>query len=155
MQFKFAKINVVNPKDKMNNKDLEKKIKQIIYSVAYEKWFVCAVDLLIKLEYLSKDDYDSWRFGKISYLEKVCQVNLNKLHIINNEIRKFANELKLEPSWTAYDKYGKGAKSRLRFSISGAKNTEDVYATHYVNKIRTAEIKMTKASLKKMKGRIM
>ena len=37
MQFKFAKINVVNPKDKMNNKDLEKKIKQIIYSVAYEK----------------------------------------------------------------------------------------------------------------------
>ena len=130
-----------------NTKDLEKKIKQIVHSLAYEKGYVCAADMLIKLAYLKKEDYEAWRFGKIPYLEKVCYVNLNKPEMIHKATRKFANELKLEPSLTVYNKYGKGAKTRLRFSISGTKYMEDVYSTHYVNKKRIAEIKMPKTSV--------
>jgi len=37
----------------MNNKELEKKVKQIANSLIYEKGFVCSVDVLIKLNYLS------------------------------------------------------------------------------------------------------
>ena len=84
----------------MNTLELETKIKQIVHSLAYEKGFVCAIDMLLKLEYLSSQDYKSWRFGKVDYLERVCKTNLSKLSLINRTIRKTANELKLEISWT-------------------------------------------------------
>lgn len=130
----------------MNNRELEQKTKEIAISLIYEKGFVSSVDVLLKLGYLTKDDYESWRRGRITYLEKVFHVNLSKLSAINRTIRKSAAELKLEKSWTAYNKYGKG-KIRLVFSKSGNKNIEDAYATHYVSKSLINEIKMNKASV--------
>jgi ribosomal protein L35 len=41
---------------------------------------------------------------------------------------------KLEKSWTAYKKYGKGVKHQLKFSKSGIKSIEDAYATHYLTR---------------------
>jgi len=132
----------------MNSIELEKKVKQLVHSLAYEKGFVCSVDVLLKLAYLSKDDYESWRFGRIDYLEKVCQVNLSKLSFINQKIRKNANELGLERSWTGYNKYGKGVSKRLIFSKSRDSKIEDAYATHYVNKKRMLELKKIKSGSK-------
>ena len=74
----------------MNNKTLEEKVKQLVHSLVYEKGFVCSVDLLLRLGYLSQSDYESWRFGKIAYLEKACIVNLSKLSTINKVLRKTA-----------------------------------------------------------------
>jgi hypothetical protein len=62
-------------------------------------------------------------------------------------IRKFATELDLKSSLTAYSQFGKGIKRRLRFSKSGAKNIEDRYATHYIDIKRINELKETKASM--------
>ena len=132
----------------MNSIELEKKVKQLVHSLAYEKGFVCSVDVLLKLAYLSKDDYESWRFGRIDYLEKVCQVNLSKLSMINKIMRKNANELGLESSWTGYNKYGKGVSKRLIFSKSRDSKIEDAYATHYVNKKRMLELKKIKSGSK-------
>jgi len=98
--------------------------------------------MLLRLGYLTKDDYDSWRLGKIAYLEKGCNINLSKLSFINNTIRKLAGKLKLERSLTTYNKYGKGPKTRLIFSKSANKNIEDSYATHYVDRNRIDELKM-------------
>jgi len=131
----------------MNNIELEKKTKSVIHSLKYETGVVSAVDILIKLEYLSKKDYEDWRFGKVDYLEKVCKANLRKLTLINKTIREIAKDLKLDKSWTAYDQYGKGVNRRLRFSKSGKKNIEDTYATHYLNKKRILELKIERASL--------
>ena len=129
----------------MNTIELEKKVKQVVHSLSYEKGFVCSVDVLLKLAYLSKEDYESWRFGRIDYLEKACQVNLSKLSFINQKIRKNANELGLESSWTGYNKYGKGVSKRLIFSKSRDAKIEDAYATHYVNKRRILELKKIKS----------
>ena len=129
----------------MNTIELEKKVKQVVHSLSYEKGFVCSVDVLLKLAYLSKEDYESWRFGRIDYLEKACQVNLSKLSFINQKIRKNANELGLESSWTGYNKYGKGVSKRLIFSKSRDTKIEDAYATHYVNKRRILELKKIKS----------
>ena len=129
----------------MNSLELEKKVKQIVHSLAYEKGFVCSVDVLLKLTYLSKQDHESWRFGRIDYLEKVCQVNLGKLSLINQTLRKNANELKLERSWTGYHKFGKGVSKKLIFSKSRDSKIEDAYATHYVDKKRIDELKKIKA----------
>jgi len=129
----------------MNDQELENKIKKIANSLIYEKGYVCAVDMLIKLNYLTKKNYEDWRFGKIEYLEKACKINLSKLSTINRTIKKIANDLKLVKSWTGYNQYGKGIKRRLIFSKSGDKNIENAYTTHYLDKKRINELKTDKA----------
>ena len=131
----------------MNNIDLKKRIKSFVHSLHYEKGIVCVVDILTKLDYLSMKDLEDWRFGKIDYLEKVCNANLSKLTLINKTMRETAIDLKLDKSWTGYNQYGKGVKRRLRFSKSGNKNIEETYATHYIDKERIKELKANKASV--------
>ena len=126
----------------MNNKDLEKKVKRLVHQNRYKKGFVCAVDILLQLNYLTEKEYKDWRFGRINYLEKACQVNLSKLTFINKLIAKYSKELELKKSWTAYNQHGiKGAKRRLRFSKSKIDSIEKRYATHYIDKNRIAELK--------------
>ena len=72
----------------MNRKELEREVKKLVHSLRYEKGYVCAVDILMRLGYLSKNDYEDWRFGRVEYLERVCNVNLGKLTFINKTIRK-------------------------------------------------------------------
>jgi hypothetical protein len=131
----------------MNNVDLEKEVKRLVHSNRYEKGYVCAVDVLLQMGYLSKDGYENWRFGRIDYLEKVCKTNLGKLTLINKLIRKYSSELGLKSSWTAYNQFGKGIKRRLRFSKSGDKSIEDRYATHYIDTKRIDELKEQKAGI--------
>jgi hypothetical protein len=131
----------------MNNADLEKEVKRLVHLNSYEKGLVCSVDILLQLDYLTKKDYENWRFGRIEYLEKACNINLSKLTLINKLIGKYSMDLNLESSWTGYNQFGKGIKRKLRFSKSGKKSIEDSYATHYVNKKRIDELKKNKASM--------
>ena len=124
----------------MNNKELEKKVKQVVSELSYLKGYVCSVDVLLKIGYITQNDYQNWRLGKIEYLEKVCNTNLQKLSTVNKLIRKFATEWSLEASWTGYNKYGKGPKKRLIFSKTRDSKIEYAYATHYLNKIRMIEL---------------
>jgi hypothetical protein len=128
----------------MNNKELEKKVKQFTSELAYKKGYVSSVDVLIKLGFITEKDYQDWRFGKISYLEKACQANLHKLSLVNRLIRKYSAEWNLEASWTGYNKWGKGPKKRLIFSKSRDHKIENLYATHYLNKKRINELNMEK-----------
>jgi hypothetical protein len=131
----------------MNNADLEKEVKRLVHLNSYEKGLVCSVDILLQLDYLTKKDYENWRFGRIEYLEKACNINLSKLTLINKLIGKYSMDLNLESSWTGYNQFGKGIKRKLRFSKSGKKSIEDSYATHYVNKKRIDELKKNKTSM--------
>ncbi len=132
----------------MNNKDLDKKVKRLIEHNIYEKGYVCALDILLQMDYLKQKDYEDWRFGRVPYLEKVCGVNLNKLKLINKSIRKHSSELKLKCSLTAYNQYGKGTKRRLKFSKSGDKKIEENYSTHFVDTNRMIELKEKKQVIK-------
>ena len=42
----------------MNNADLDKEVKRLVHSNRYEKGLVCAVDILIQLDYLTKKDWN-------------------------------------------------------------------------------------------------
>ncbi len=83
----------------MNSKELEKKVKQITSELAYKNGYVSSVDVLLKLGFITESDYQNWRFGKIPYLEKVCQANLHKLSAVNRFIRKYSAKLNFEASW--------------------------------------------------------
>ena len=128
----------------MNNKELENKVNSYTHELIMEKGYVCSVDILLKLEYISKKDYDAWRLGKVEYLEKVCKVNLSKLSMVNKIIRKNSIKRNLDKSWTAYNKYSKGPKKRLIFSKSGDNQIESFYATHFLDKRRISELKIEK-----------
>ena len=128
----------------MNNKDLEKKTTLILNSLIYEKGYICSVDVLLRLEYLTPKDYEDWRFGRVPYLEKVCKVNLKKLSLTNRIIRKFAEQRQLKNSWTGYNQWGTKNKRILTFSKSGDPNIEKFYATHFIDNKRINELKELK-----------
>jgi len=127
--------------------DLKNKILKISNQLIADKGFICSIDILSELDYLNKAQIKDWRFGKIQYLEKVCGKNSGTLSFINKTIKEISKDRKLKPSWTAYNKFGKGAKTRLIFSKTRDENIENTYATHYIDTERIKELKREKASL--------
>ena len=117
----------------MNDTELIKIIHKIANELSDAKGYVCSVDVLLKLGYLSQADYENWRFGRTDSLERVCQCNLSKLKTINQAIRQVSMKMNFKPSLSVYNKWGKGVKQRLRFCKSGNTNIEKAYSTHYVN----------------------
>lgn len=95
----------------MNDKELINRIRAAFNKLLSEKNYVAMVDVLIEINVLSKKDYDAWRYGRISYLERVIRLNLRKINILMKELRKCAVENELKPSYTAYMRWGRG-KSR-------------------------------------------
>jgi hypothetical protein len=128
----------------MNRTEIQNKVKQICNELISKKGYISSIDVLHKLSYLTDDNIKDWRFGKTPYLEKVCNVNLATLSFVNKIIRQIANDLKLKNSLTVYMKYGKGAKTKLVFSKTGDENIEKLYATHYIDENRIAELKQDK-----------
>ena len=118
----------------MNNIELRKKVQAAAYNILKKQVFVSPVEVLMEIGVLSSEHYNDWRFGRVPYLEKVCNTNLSKLSFIMSELRAYARGMNLKPSRTVYNQYGvKGRKIRLRFSKSGNPNIEKAYVTHYVN----------------------
>ncbi|HBH25164.1 MAG TPA: hypothetical protein DDY13_17310 [Cytophagales bacterium] len=87
--------------------------------------------MLLQLDYLTKKDYEDWRYGRVDYLESVCKINLSKLTTTKKLIGKYTTELNLKNSWNRYNQFDVRVKLRLRFSKSGGKNIEDSYGMHY------------------------
>ena len=123
----------------MNDKEIHDKVNSAMYTLVKGKGFAAPVDVLLEIGVLSKADYENWQFGRTSYLERVCKINLKKLSAINRKIRVYAQQHNLKPSWTDYRKWGKGGNIRLQFSKSGNEQIERLYATHYISQIMIDE----------------
>ncbi len=118
----------------MSREKLKKRVRVAAENLLTERGYISPVDLLQKLGYLSREKYEDWRMGRVQYLERVCIGSLGKLSFIMKELKSYAREKDLPSSWTAYKKWGKGKKMRLRFSKSGNPGIEEAYATHYLQK---------------------
>lgn len=96
----------------------------------HRRGYAAPVDVLLDIGVLDKKKHEDWLYGRVPYLERVCNVNLHKLSEIMKTIRICAKDLDLKPSYSDYRQWG--AKTRkLRFSKSGDPNIEKHYATHY------------------------
>lgn len=129
----------------MKNKELDKKIKAICHDLRYKQGYISSIIVLTKLNYLSIDNIEKWKNGQVPYLEKVCNVNLSKLSLINKAMKKYALELNLKSSITDYMKVGKGNKKKLFFSKTRNNNIEIAYSTHYIDIDRITELKTNKS----------
>jgi hypothetical protein len=68
----------------------------------------------------------------VPYLERMINCNLARLSRALRILRFHAHDLNLKPSLTAYTRYGRGPKQRLRFTKTGDLKLEEAYATHFV-----------------------
>jgi hypothetical protein len=93
---------------------------------------VTPVDVLVGMDLLTREHLEDWRRGRVPFLERVINCNLTRLGRLLRILRFHAHDLNLKPSWTAYMRWGKGPKQRLRFTKTGDPKLEDAYATHFV-----------------------
>ena len=115
-----------------NRQDLERALSTITSELLKGKGYLCFVDVFIKLGYLSKSDYEHWRFKRVSPLERVLSVNLSRINFIMKTVRRNSINGHLKPSMTVYTSWGQGKKTLLQFSKSGDPRIETAYATHFV-----------------------
>ncbi len=94
---------------------------------------VAPVEIFVRMQLLSAKDLESWRFGRVPYLERVIHCNLEKAERILRLLRFHAEARVLKPSRTYYRRWGKGPKQELRFSKFGVPRIEELYATHFVD----------------------
>lgn len=115
-----------------NRHDLIIQMNSLTSELLREKGYISFVDLLIRMEKLTQQDYEAWRNRQVPYLEKVIIINLAKIGILLRAL--YANSLSggLRPSHTVYFSGGKGKKVSLRFSKSGDPNWERAWATHFL-----------------------
>ena len=93
---------------------------------------VAPVDVLVQMDLLDPRHIEDWRRGRVPYLEKVIDCNLTRLSRLLRILRFHAHDLKLKPSVTAYMRWGKGPKRRVRFTKTGDPKLEEAYARHFV-----------------------
>jgi hypothetical protein len=93
---------------------------------------IAPVDVFVEMNLLQASDLESWRFGRIPYLEKVIRCNLAAASRILRILRMHVHELKLQPSLTEYRKWGKGPKFALRFTKTGDPGVEEAYCRHFL-----------------------
>jgi hypothetical protein len=118
----------------VNTEEISKQTKRASAKLLREKGYMSAVDVLIEIGKLSKEDYERWRFRKVPYLEQMVKINLSKINIVLKTLQKYAETENLKPSKTMYHSWGKGQKTLLRFSKSGDPHIEAAYSTHFVTR---------------------
>lgn len=102
-------------------------------SQIYKRGYIAPIDVLLDLNVLERKDYEAWHRGRVKILEKVIHMNLHKLSFLMKEVRAYARSHNLEPRLTVY--------KNLRFSVSGARDIEKNYSTHYIDKERIRQLK--------------
>jgi hypothetical protein len=114
------------------NDPLYPRIARAVESILARGEVVAPVDVLVGMGLLEPERLDDWRRGRVPYLERVINCNLTRLSRLLRILRFHAHDLNLVPSHTAYMRWGKGPKQRLRFTKTGDRKLEEVYATHFV-----------------------
>lgn len=140
----------------MNDAELASAVHSSMYHQCQRRGYAAPVDVLMDIGVLPKKKYEDWRFGRVSYLESVCTVNLRKLSFIMSQMRSYAKQAELKPSFCCYKQWGvkkKNGQGRrpvvpLRFGKSGNPEIERWYATHFVDLKRSAQLKAEAAKQK-------
>lgn len=135
----------------ITEKELITKVNSSMYHQWQKQGFAAPIDTLMECGVLPKKSYEEWRFGKVSYLEKCCAVNLSKLSFILHQMELYAKKQGWKTSFCYYKQWGVKKKSGqghkpvvpLRFSKSGNAGIEKRYATHFVDVDKVKQLKKT------------
>jgi hypothetical protein len=108
------------------------RVAQAVETLLAKGKVVAPVDVLVQMGLLDPKRLEDWRRGRVPYLEKVIDCNLTRLSRLLRILQFHAHDLNLKPSTTAYMRWGKGPKQRIRFTKTGDRKLEEAYARHFV-----------------------
>ncbi len=138
----------------MNNIEIKHQVHSAMYRQCKTRGYAAPVDVLMDIGILSRQKYEEWRFGSVPFLEAVCNANLKKLSTVMHEIRVYAKDHHLKPSFCCYKRWGVKKKSGqghktvipLRFSKSGSADIERWYSTHFVDQEQIKRLKAAQST---------
>src|SRR6266567_595524 len=121
----------------MSNTDrkqgLEERVVRAAEAALSRQQYVSAIDVLCGMGLLLPMHVDSWRKGRVDYLERVIQGNLHKISSSMEIFRRWAREKGLKPNETCYLRRARSGTIPLQFSKSGDPAIERNYSTHYIS----------------------
>jgi hypothetical protein len=116
-----------------HQQELERRVVRAAETALSRQQYVSAIDVLCGMGLLAPTHVESWRKGRIDFLEQVIQGNLRKISLSMAMFRRWAGEKGLQPSETRYVRSTRTGTVDLRFSESGDPEIERSYRTHYVS----------------------
>jgi hypothetical protein len=124
---------------KLHNMEISNltKLEQRVYRAAEEalarQHYVSPIDVLCGMGLLASPAVDSWRKGRIDFLEREIQGSMNKISSSMSIFRQWAQEKGLKPIETDYVRHARSGTVPLHFSKSDDEQIEKNYRTHYIS----------------------
>ena len=112
---------------------LEERVVEAAEAALADHGYVNAVDVLTGMRLLSPSHVESWRKGRLDFLERWIQGNLDKISRSLSFFWQWARDKGLRPSETRYVRVGRDGTVDLRFTASGDPEIERNYRTHFVS----------------------
>jgi len=108
------------------------KVVNAVDRVLASEKYVTPIQVFQSMGLLEEQDVESWRKGRVPYLERVIGCNLHKASRILRILRFVAHDLNLKPSMAVYKRKVRGGKMPLQFTKSNEKKLEEAYARHFI-----------------------
>ena len=86
----------------MNENELIGKIHSSMYYQLQSRGYAAPVDVLVDTGILPKQKYEDWRFGRVRYLEAVCNANLKRVSFVLPHICMYEQAHALKPYYCYY-----------------------------------------------------
>lgn len=115
------------------HEELRERVVRAAEAALAHHQYVSAIDVLTGTGLLAPTRVESWRRGRIDFLERVIQANLKKITRSMAMFRQWALEKGLKPSETRYVRRTRTGTVDPQFSKSGDPGIEKSYRTHHVS----------------------
>src|SRR5258705_12356599 len=99
-----------------NQSKLESRVHRAAEAALSRQQYVSAIDVLCGMGLLASAQVDSWRKGRVDFLERVIQGNLKKISLSMATFRRWAGENGLKPSETQSTRHYMPATGGLKVS---------------------------------------
>lgn len=116
----------------MNRRQLELAALAAADRCLKARGYIALDEVFREMGKLDAGQWEEWRRGRVPYLERVIGLNLSQIHAVCRAVQASVRQGNLKPRWTAYVRWGKGARTPLRFTKSGDPHLERVWATRHV-----------------------
>ena len=111
---------------------LAAQIAEVAGNALSTRQVVTPIEVLAGIGWLPAAQVESWRRGRVPYLERVAGANLAKLNPALRLLADWAQHHGLTPSETVYVSWTQDRR-RLRFTKTGNDHVERAWRTHWVS----------------------
>jgi len=116
-----------------SQQDLRLRVVRAAEAALARQQYVSAIDVLCGMGLLASTHVDSWRKGRIDFLERVVQGSPGKISSSLSIFRDWAYQKGLHPSETGYARTTRAGPAPLQFTQAADPETEKSYRTHYLS----------------------